>query len=232
MLKVEALSKEYGPLRALEEVSFELEAGRALTVLGPNGAGKTTLIRILALLTRPSSGSLSLDGENLLQADEEVRKKIGLISHSPFLYAALTPLENLLFYGRMFGLEGPRERALAVLEEVGLTARMHDPVRVLSRGMVQRLAIARAILHGPLLLLFDEPYTGLDYAAAKRLTETLGALKREDRLLIMTTHNFSQGIELADRVAILRRGSCVYQGEAGALLPRELERLYLEKISP
>ncbi|MFQ6112073.1 MAG: heme ABC exporter ATP-binding protein CcmA [Nitrospinota bacterium] len=232
MLKVEALSKQYGPLRALEEVSFELEGGRALTFLGPNGAGKTTLIRILALLLKPTSGSLTLEGEDLLQAEDRIRQKIGLISHSPFLYAALTPLENLLFYGRMFGLKAPRERALAVLEEVGLTARMHDPVRVLSRGMVQRLAIARAILHEPLLLLFDEPYTGLDYAAAKRLTESLAALKSEERLLILTTHNFSQGLELADRVAILRRGSCVYQGEAGALLPRELEALYLEKVSP
>ncbi len=190
----------------LADVDLEVPRGEFLTIFGPNGAGKTTLIRCLATLARPTSGSVEMLGVGLASADASVRSRIGVVSHQSFLYGQLTARENLLFFARMFAVEEAQDRVRAVAELVRLTDRLDDPVRTFSRGLVQRCAIARALVHEPEVLLFDEPFSGLDPLAAERLVDVLRAAHDAGRTVVMTSHDLRRGIELADRIAVLRRG--------------------------
>jgi heme exporter protein A len=202
-----------------------------LTLFGPNGAGKTTLIRIVASLTRPTAGLVKVRGLDLGKAATSVRRHIGLISHNPLLYADLTPDENLRFFARMYDLTADgsgsvSDRIDAVLGQVGLAARRRDPVRTFSRGMVQRLAIARAILHDPEIMLLDEPYTGLDLQAADMLRSVLQELAASNRTVILTTHNLEQGLEMCDRAAILHQGKLAWQGAREGLDLAGMKAIY------
>jgi heme exporter protein A len=230
-IQVRKLHKSFGHQVALRGVDLDVAEGEFLTLFGPNGAGKTTLIRIVASLAQPTAGTVQVRGKDLNKAATSVRRHIGLISHNPLLYGDLTPDENLRFFSRMYDL-GDRgtnsvasgsdtaahgsglvdARIDAVLEHVGLSARRRDPVRTFSRGMVQRLAIARAILHDPDIMLLDEPYTGLDLQAADMLRAVLQDLAASDRTVILTTHNLEQGLEMCDRAAILNRGKLAWGG--------------------
>ena len=229
-LQVQGLRKHFGHLEALRGVGFELKKGEFLSLFGPNGAGKTTLIRILSALTRPSSGTAFVAGYDVVEADPEMRRTIGVISHASFLYADLSPLENIRFYATMYGVDGAEERAIEVIDQVGLKARMHDRVRTFSRGMIQRLSIARAIVHNPSILFLDEPYTGLDQHASEILKEQLQALHTEQRTILMTTHDFSRGLEMCDRVAILVRGKLALWEPVANVDPAGFEKLYIEKV--
>jgi heme exporter protein A len=211
-IQITGLTKAFGNQVALRGVDLSVAEGEFLTLFGPNGAGKTTLIRVVASLMRPTSGQVSIQGKDLDRAATSVRRHIGLISHNPLLYGDLTPDENLRFFARMYDLPKATDRIDAVLEQVGLVARRRDPVRTFSRGMVQRLAIARAILHNPVIMLLDEPYTGLDLQAADMLRSVLQELAASDRTVILTTHNLEQGLEMCDRTAILNRGKVAWQG--------------------
>jgi heme exporter protein A len=211
-IQVRKLTKSFGHQVALRGVDLSVAEGEFLTLFGPNGAGKTTLIRIVASLTRPTAGMVHLLGEDLAEEATSLRRHVGLISHNPLLYGDLTPDENLSFFARMYGLAEPSDRIDMVLEQVGLTARRRDPVRTFSRGMVQRLAIARAILHDPTIMLLDEPYTGLDLQAADMLRAVLQELAASNRTVILTTHNLEQGLEMCDRAAILNRGKMAWAG--------------------
>jgi heme exporter protein A len=219
-IEVRKLTKAFGHQAALRGVDLEVGEGEFLALFGPNGAGKTTLIRIVATLTRPTGGVVRIRGKDLGKAGTSLRQHIGLISHDPLLYGDLTPDENLRFFARMYDLEDPAARIDTVLDQVGLTGRRRDPVRTFSRGMVQRLAIARAILHDPAIMLLDEPYTGLDLQAADMLRTVLEELAASNRTVILTTHNLEQGLEMCDRAAIINRGKVAWQGErAGLDLP-------------
>ncbi|GAK56048.1 ABC transporter related protein [Candidatus Vecturithrix granuli] len=212
LIEIQHLSKRYGSIWALRDITLNVEAGTRLTLLGPNGSGKTTLIRILARLSSPSSGSLKMFGSDLHTQGDEVRKQIGVVSHTSFLYPALTAVENLTFYAGMFGVSQTTETIESLLYEVGLLERQHDLVRTFSRGMQQRLAIARAILHQPTLLLFDEPYSGLDGAAVNLLQHILTNIHHEGRTIILTTHNYRSGLDFCDQAAVLVSGRLVYYG--------------------
>lgn len=218
MIRIEKLTKRFGAQVALRGVSLTVEEGERVALLGPNGAGKTTLLKILATLSRPSSGQVLIRGQELSASWTTIRRHIGLVSHQSFLYPDLTAQENLAFYARLYGVPHAEERAREVVGWVDLLPRYRDPVRGYSRGMVQRLAIARALLHDPQLLLLDEPYSGLDEAAAARLHTLLERIHAEEpqRITLMTTHDLERGLALATRVLILRRGRVVLDEPRGA----------------
>jgi heme exporter protein A len=230
-IQLRGLAKSFGQQVALRGVNLTVAEGEFLTLFGPNGAGKTTLIRIVASLARPTSGSVRLWGTDLAsggRASVSLRRQIGLISHNPLLYGDLTPDENLRFFARMYDLPDAEARIDAALEQVGLTGRRRDPVRTFSRGMVQRLAIARATLcvHDPAIMLLDEPYTGLDLQAADMLRAVLQKLAASKRTVILTTHNLEQGLEMCDRAAILHRGKVAWEGKRAGLDLTGMKEIY------
>ncbi len=225
-IRARKLVKSFGHTAALRGVDLGVAEGEFLTLFGPNGAGKTTLIRIVASLTRPTAGTVQVRGEDLSKAATSLRRHIGLISHHPLLYGDLTPDENLRFFAQMYDLPDAPSRIDTVLTQVGLAARRRDPVRTFSRGMVQRLAIARAILHDPSIMLLDEPYTGLDLQAADMLRSVLQELAASDRTVILTTHNLEQGLEMCDRAAILNRGKVAWEGSRAGLDLAAMREIY------
>jgi heme exporter protein A len=196
---------------ALQGIDLQLESGKCLGLVGPNGAGKTTLLKILSTLTVPSSGTATIAGLDASRAAERIRPLLGVLSHRTFLYGHLTAFENLHFYGRMLGVTQLSERIGEVLETVGLATLGRQLVRTYSRGMQQRLAIARAILHRPSLLLLDEPYNALDGQAVARVQELLRQLSGEGHTVVISTHDLPRGFELCDEIAIQRRGRIVDQ---------------------
>jgi heme exporter protein A len=230
ILEASELTRDFGPIRAVDGVSFTLGAGQLMTVFGPNGAGKTTLLRILSGGLKPSAGDVVLRGVRLETGAPEWHRRIGVLSHQSFLYGHLTLEENLQFFGRLFGLKDLSERIPERLEEVGLAARAKSHARTLSRGMRQRLALARTLLHDPDFVLLDEPYTGLDAHAAAVLRQLLTSLKDGRRTIILVTHNISQGLELADRVAIQVRGRFVFLKDRSEVDAGAFERSYREKV--
>lgn len=225
-IEVRGLRKEIGGRLVLRGIDLRIEMGETVVIFGPNGAGKTTLLRILATLARPSAGTVRFGGVDSSEAGPAVRRWIGLLAHQTYLYDDLTAEENLRFYGRMFEVRDLDERVETVLRQVGLADRRKDRVRVLSRGMQQRLALARAILHRPGLLLLDEPESGLDPAAAAGLRALLGTVEREDRVVILTSHSLELGLDLASRVVVLVRGAIVLDRPRSAIDRATLEQLY------
>jgi heme exporter protein A len=210
MIEVRNLTKSFGPRAALAGVDLMVGAGESVTLAGPNGAGKTTLLRTLATLTRPTSGTVRIGGLDPARAGIEVRRWIGFLSHRTLLYEDLTAEQNLRFYGRMYELDDATGRARDLLERVGLATRSQDLVRTFSRGMKQRLAVARAVLHGPEVLLLDEPYTGLDPNASDVLTDLLVGLAGEGCTIMLTTHNIGRGLAVGTRIVVLVDGRVVY----------------------
>lgn len=220
--------KTFGPVHALRGVTLDVDEGESVVIFGPNGAGKTTLLKIVATLMRPTAGHIRLFDADPYR-DPALRRRIGMVSHHSYLYGGLSGLDNLVFAGRGCGVVDPRGRAEALLEAVGLWDRRHDLVRTYSRGMVQRLSIARALVHDPPLLLLDEPFVGVDRHAAAMLTSLLARM-RGRRTLILTTHNMEQGLALADRVVFLVDGAVAYQAPNGFPDHRAAERLYAELL--
>lgn len=206
MITVKKLVKRFGLKTVLRGVDFEVQPGEFVALLGPNGAGKTTFLRILASLSRPSLGEVSVAGYRLPNEAAAVRARLGVVSHLPLLYGDLSAEENLRFYGRMYGIVDLEARITEVLEMVGLDNRRRDLVRTFSRGMQQRLAIGRAVLHDPDVMLFDEPYTGLDQDASSMLDEVLKTVAAKGRTVVMTSHDLARAEDLATRFDILSRG--------------------------
>jgi heme exporter protein A len=206
MITVKKLVKRFGLKTVLRGVDFEVQPGEFVALLGPNGAGKTTFLRILASLSRPTLGEVNIAGFQLPNQASQVRARLGVVSHLPLLYGDLTAEENLRFYGRMYGIADLELRITEVLEMVGLETRQHDLVRTFSRGMQQRLAIGRAVLHDPDVVLFDEPYTGLDQDASSMLDEVLKTVAAKGRTVVMTSHDLTRAEDLATRFDILSHG--------------------------
>ncbi|MGC9467515.1 MAG: heme ABC exporter ATP-binding protein CcmA [Anaerolineae bacterium] len=218
MIDISGLTKTFGPSVALTGVDLHVDSGERVMLVGPNGAGKTTLLRILATLSRPTSGTVQVAGLDIARAGAAVRSRIGFLSHDSLLYNDLTARQNLEFYARMYGVDNAGARIRELLEAVGLERRGDDLVRTFSRGMQQRLAVARAILHRPQLLLLDEPYTGLDSLAGEALTLLLGVLVEAGSTLLITTHHpVDEGL-LARRAVVLRRGRIIEDAPVGDLV--------------
>jgi len=210
MIRVCNLFKSFADRPALRGIDLDVAEGERLALVGPNGAGKTTLLRILAALSQPSQGSVRLAGVDLGDGAHAIRRQVGFLSHQPLLYADLSAEENLRFYGRMYDVPDLEQRIATMLRQVGLASSRGDLVRTFSRGMRQRLAIARALLHDPPVLLLDEPFTGLDRQAAQMLDAVLDA-SAGARTVVMTTHDLERGWQIGDRLAMLIAGRIAYQ---------------------
>ncbi|MFH1524258.1 MAG: heme ABC exporter ATP-binding protein CcmA [Chloroflexota bacterium] len=207
MIEVKKLVKRFGLKTVLHGLDFEVRQGEFVVLLGPNGAGKTTFLRILASLSRPTFGEVRVAGYRLPANASAVRSWLGVVTHLPLLYGDLTAEENLRFYGRLYGVTNPSSRVTEVLEMVGLASRRRDLVRTYSRGMQQRLAIGRAILHDPEVMLFDEPHTGLDQDACDMLDTLLRDVAGLGRTVVMTSHDLTRVEGLATRFDVLSRGT-------------------------
>ena len=229
-IHIEGLSKSFGSLDALKGIDLSVGEGEFLTIFGPNGAGKTTLLRILSSLTKPTKGKVLIAGRDIRKEPQEIRKSVGFISHQPFLYESLSAFENIRFFASMYGISNAGRKAAEVIRKVGLQSRTHDLVRTFSSGMKQRLAVARAIVHDPKILLLDEPYSGLDQHGTRIFNEMLKLLKTQKRTILMTTHNISEGFELSDRVAILSNGMFVFEGLTNELEDAKFTDIYFEKV--
>jgi heme ABC exporter ATP-binding subunit CcmA len=206
LLEARGLQRSFGRVRVVQGLDLSLGPGEALAVIGPNGAGKTTLIRMLAGLMRPTAGEVRLLGQPLGRSTHHARRAVGFLSHQSLLYDDLTLLENLALAARLYLVERPVEAARAALDAAGLADRAGDLPRRLSRGLLQRAALARSTLHDPQVLLLDEPFTGLDAQASDRLRSDLRGRLSRGAGLVLVTHTLSDGWELATRVAVLIRG--------------------------
>jgi len=230
VIEARGLTRKFGHLTALDAVDLDLRRGEALTLFGPNGAGKTTLLRILTSTLKPTSGTVRVAGLDPRVHERETRRLLGQISHQTFLYEELTARENLIFFGRLYGAQDPDAAATALLDSMGLRLREHDAVGTYSRGMQQRLALARCLVHDPEVVVLDEPFTGLDPHSATMLRRTLDRLRTEGRTLLMVTHNLSRGLELSDRWMILAQGRVAAEGISAEVVPADFEQTYLENI--
>ena len=222
------LEKRFGPVRALRALDLEVRAGSTLAVIGPNGAGKSTLLRLLSGLTRPSGGTLRV-GRN--RGDRRSRRgQVGLIAHSSFLYPTLSARENLILAARLYQVANPAERADALLEEQDLAWVAERRAGSFSRGMSQRLSIARGLVHDPEIVLLDEPFSGLDPRAASRLAERLGALRTAHRTVVLVTHDLARAAELSDEILLLVRGESVALPSRAGRDAAALEQHYREAV--
>jgi heme exporter protein A len=221
-IELRGLTRHFGERVALRQVSLEVPRGATVAVLGRNGAGKSTLLRILATLLRPHEGSVYVLGQQLPRAAYAVRPKIGLLAHEPLLYRDLTGRENLHYHARLHGVASARVEDL--IHAVGMDARADDPVRSLSRGMVQRLAVCRAVLHDPEVLLLDEPRANLDPGASELVEPLIGA--GNGRTRVLTSHDPRAALDEADLVLGLRDGRAAMVAVPGAVSDTELRELY------
>ena len=226
MVEFSGLTKRYALRPVLRGVSYSLLPGQALALLGPNGAGKTTLLRILATLSKPSAGWARIGPYHVVADAVEVRRLVGYVGHQPAVYADLTGLENLHFFARMYNVAEPEARAHLLLERVGLRARARDRVCTYSRGQVQRLALARGLLHDPQVLLLDEPDTGLDEDALALLGDLVEERRGQLLTTLFTTHQLERGLSLSDEALVLVGGQLVFAGRTAELSAAEVRRLY------
>ena len=228
-LETQGLVKRYGHIAALRGVDLQVRWGERLTLFGANGSGKTTLIKVLATLARPTEGEVRIAGQDLQKNAPQLRRLLGVVTHQPFLYQDLTAYENLLFFGRMFGVDDLQARIHHVGQLMGVEERLGHKVRTLSHGTQKRLSLARALLHNPPLLLLDEPETGLDQEAQAKLEELLQD-QSEERTILMTTHSLERGLALGSQVALLSHGRIVYQERRDLLDAAELRSRYAQLV--
>lgn len=226
IIEAKGVVKKFGFKTVLRKVDLSLDRGDFLALFGHNGAGKTTLIRILCTLMRPTSGEIRVAGLDPHHDREALCKTIGVISHRTFLYQNLTAFENLKFYGKMYEVSPLHDKIEELLELVGLSEYRDDPVNTFSRGMQQRLSVARAIIHDPEILFLDEPYTGLDQHGAEDLKKLLERFKEEGKTIFMTSHDIDRGLELCNRSAILKSGRLVFHEKISKIVKGDFKQLY------
>ena len=219
------IKKSFGRLKVLNGINLTINQGDIYILFGSNGAGKTTFVKILSTILLSDSGELSLFEERINRRSKEIKARIGFMSHEPYLYKELTAWENLSFYANLFSIKDKKERIEGLLKEVGLYHRSHDRVGSFSRGMKQRLSLARAILHSPDIIFMDEPYTGLDIKAQEILNKIIISLNQKGKTFFLITHDVGKGFEIANRIGILSKGQIVYEVERGD------KKSFLEKYS-
>jgi heme ABC exporter ATP-binding subunit CcmA len=230
-LAIRQISKSFGQHHVLNALDLELKPGELLCLLGRNGAGKTTLLRILAGLLKPEAGSVWLNNQQIDYAESHARSNIGLVMHQPFLYEHLTGIENLRFYARLYQLADDETALEAALAQVGMRRFARKPVRAYSRGMKQRLTIARALLHSPRILLLDEPYTGLDLQGSQTFNQLMLEQKQQGCIILMTTHDLSHALPISSRFAFLARGRVSDELTNENLSLENLETWLAEKLA-
>lgn len=208
------IEKKFGYAFAVRNLSLQVARGEFVALFGRNGAGKTTFLKIAATLMRPTGGRLLILGFDTRKDPEQARRQIGFLSHNTFIYRDLSVLDNLRFFCRLYGVDDSTDRIVALLDRVGLRGRSSEPVRSFSRGMQQRVGIARVLIHEPSLILLDEPYTGLDAQAAQTLNEILDEAVHSGKTVILTTHDIEQGLRAATRAVIIDKGTIVQSGNA------------------
>jgi len=224
-IEAAGVSRTFGRRRAVDDVTLSVPAGDCLALFGPNGAGKTTLLRLIAGLLAPSAGSVRVGGRPL-RDDADARAQVGLISHQSMLYRALTARENVEFAARLYGVADPRAAAVRALDAMRVLDRADTPVRALSRGLQQRVSIARAIVHEPSVVLLDEPYTGLDAAGGAALTGMLQSLRAARAALLLVTHNVDEGLAVASHAAVMLAGRIVRVADCATLDARTFREEY------
>lgn len=228
IIEAKGVVKKFGFKTVLRRVDLFLKQGDFLALFGHNGAGKTTLIQILCSLMRPTSGEVCVAGFDTRYNSKALREVIGVISHNTFLYNNLSAAENLKFYGMMYGVMKLNKKIEEVMELVGLSKYMKDRVQTFSRGMQQRLSVARAIIHDPLILFLDEPYTGLDQHGGEELKQLLENFRDQKKTIIMTSHNLDRGLELCTQAAILKAGTLVYREDIATVDKGGFKNTYLK----
>jgi len=229
MIEAVNLSKRYGRFSVLDGIQLHIGDNEFVGLMGRNGTGKTTFLKILSLLIRPSGGELKFDGKSSKTQLEAILSKIGLVSHQVFLYGDLSARENLIFFAHMYGVQDIRTKIDHLLKRVGLEHRSNDPARKFSRGMQQRLSIARALIHNPKILLLDEPYTGLDTGSSTLLDDMIQEFYQNGNTVILVSHDIEQTLKMAKRLLVLNRGSVAWDSE---LRPQDLDaaRLRLKEF--
>jgi len=230
MIEVRKLTKRFGMKTVLRGLDFRAEKGEFVAILGPNGAGKTTFLRILASLSRPTLGEVQIAGYRLPSQASAVRHRLGVVSHFPLLYGDLTAEENLRFFARLYSVPHADQRIGEVLDSVGLEPRRRDLVRTFSRGMQQRLAIGRAILHDPDVILFDEPHTGLDQDACTMLDHVLCEVAARGRTVVMTSHDLARVTGMASRFDVISRGVIAASVPRSQIEPDDLLAFYRQSV--
>lgn len=230
MIATRALGRRFGGRTAVRDVTLSLAAGDCLALFGPNGAGKTTLLRMLAGLLRPTDGAATVAGV-ALPGGADLRAAIGYISHASMLYGALGARENVELAARLFGVRDARAQAARALERMELGDRAETPVRLLSRGMQQRVSIARATVHDPRVVLLDEPFTGLDDSGSAALGAHLAALRAAGTTMVLVTHQIADGLALATHAAIMREGALVRLDKGDAIDPSTYLAVYREHVT-
>ena len=230
IIQTEALVKAFGLLPVLRNISIDIAHGQFVALLGPNGSGKSTLLSLLAGLSRPTAGRVIIGGWELPDEAIQIRHQIGMVSHKALLYENLTAYENLKFFSQLYNLpqDNLDDHIKSLLDKVGLSRRSNSLARTFSRGMQQRLSIARALLHNPQILLFDEPYTGLDQQAGTTLDELFAEAMSGGRTIIMATHQLERAVNLADRVIIISKGKVGYDSPTAGLTPSQLTTDYAD----
>lgn len=206
MIQIKKLTKQADNKLILRGIDLSITQGETVAILGPNGAGKSTLLKVLATLIKPTSGLVKINGLDLKKDHIEVKKMFGYLPHSSLLYDHYTPLENLMFFGNLYGVKDVENRARQLVNEVGLSFFINEPVKNFSRGMIQRIAIARAIIHEPKIMLLDEPHTGLDQGAITILNDVVLSMKDKGCTTLMVTHDFKQAAAICDRIIIVKNG--------------------------
>lgn len=209
MIEIKKLTKQADNKLILRGIDLSIKKGETVAILGPNGAGKSTLLKVLATLIKPSSGLIKVNEMDLKKNHIEIKKIMGYLPHSSLLYDHYTPFENLVFFGNIYGVKNVEQRAIELVKEVGLSFFLNEPVKNFSRGMIQRIAIARAIVHEPEILLLDEPHTGLDQGAIAILNNVILSMKAKGTTTLMVTHDFKQAAEICDRIIIVKNGKIV-----------------------
>ncbi|WP_040208136.1 ABC transporter ATP-binding protein [Neobacillus jeddahensis] len=209
MIEIKKLTKQADNKLILRSVDLSIKKGETVAILGPNGAGKSTLLKVLATLIKPTSGQVVINGLDLKKNAISIKKLLGYLPHSSLLYDHYSPLENLIFFGNIYGVNKVEEKAIKLVKDVGLSFFLNEPVKNFSRGMIQRIAIARAIVHDPEILLLDEPHTGLDQGAISILNNVILSMKEKGATTLMVTHDFKQAAEICDRIIIVKNGKIV-----------------------
>jgi len=227
VINLAGVCKSFGGRAVLEEISFRLTGGGGLCICGPNAAGKTTLLRIIAAVLKPSEGSVEVCGFNVRRQSHKIKPLIGAIFHKSMVYPQLTVIENLRFFAALYGVKNSKSRIEKLLEETVLTPYRYDIAGILSRGMMQRLAIARALVHEPVVLLADEPFTGLDSEAGEHLVRALRNFKNSGGTVVMTTHNVGFGLKCCERMAVLDGRKLIFNAEVGEINAADFARDYL-----
>ena len=230
LLQASQITKCFGYRMVLNGLDLNVQPGEVITIFGPNGAGKTTLIQILSTLIKPTSGTLQIGGIDALTETLRVRSSLGLVVHEPLAYLEFSPYENLKLFGRLYRLDGLEQRIADLLDEVQLTPYVHEPVKIFSRGMIQRFMIAKALIHDPTLLLFDEPFSGLDLAAKQFVLRRIDQESARGKGIILTTHNTELGYHIGSRFHFLLNGQIEMIAEKGDIGLKALSREYENRL--